>query len=352
MLFLTYDYEYGRDGLGAQYIRIISMIVTADFYNIKYVHTKLRNIEHLDGTGITIDDIEDYFQIINHFDNVDNYSYDHIIREYTPSVELFNTLLERSKTENILLSLNIPFNISRQVGVYDAMNEYANKEVIIKNKEFIDKNKKFLKSILKQRPLSFFDKNNNNNNDAITKNIALHIRRGDIIGNERYRDVDTKKIIDEINQKYENCNIYIFTEIDDKNKDEFNDLNYKNVFVFANENIIDTFNHMINADIFMFGVNDSCFSGLASFYNNNSIAPDFNINDEIIFGDNSSRNEGFSGNKFSNYDNDFYLYNYILYFCICVFIFVIIFVTFFFIYKLVNRNGKNFTKFIRAAVKK
>lgn len=329
MLFLTYDYEYVKDGLGAQYIRIISNIAVADYYNIKYVHTKLQQMDHLDGTGVTPDDVEEYFQINSHFDDVNSYSYDHIEKQHSPSIELFNTLLERSKTQNVLLSLCLPFVISRQVGVYDAMNEYANKEIIIKNKELITKNKKFLKSIVKQRPLTFFNKNNRNN----TKNIAVHIRRGDIIGNGRYRDVDKQKIIAEINQKYDNCNIYIFTEINDKNKDEFNDLNYENVFVIANENVIDTFNHMINADVFMFGINDSCFSALASFYNNNSIAPDFNINDEIIFGDNYS--------PYISDDYYSYEYFYILIFIILVVIGLII----------VYRNSKSFTKMIRSIVR-
>lgn len=241
MLYLTYNIDICKDGLGAQYQRVIGIIALANKYNCIYVHTPIINIENT----YNINEIENYFNINKYYCNVNDINYDKIIIVNDPyDIDSYKS------DNNILLKIFAPYNI------LDKYPEYYNYSI------------KFLQTI-KSQSKKFIIKFN-----IETKKIAIHIRRGNVskINNcSRYISIETYiKIIDALNKKYKNSIIYILTEITDDNYNEFNVLKkYKNIIVLANYNVIKTLDILISADVLI--ISKSSFSYLAGLYNPNTI---------------------------------------------------------------------------------
>jgi hypothetical protein len=241
MLYLTYNINICEDGLGAQYQRIIGIIALANKYNCIYVHTPIINIEHTNN----IKEIENYFNINKYYCNVNDIIYDEIITISDPYEYNINNY---KSDKHILLKIFTPYNI------------------LDKNPEYYNYSMKFLQIIKSQ--------SENFNIEINTKKIAIHIRRGDVSkinNNSRYISIETYiKIINTLNKKYKNSIIYILTEINKDNYNEFDILKtYKNIILLANYNIIKTLDILITADILI--ISKSSFSYLAALYNPNII---------------------------------------------------------------------------------
>jgi len=244
MLDLTYDTR--EDGLGGQYLRIVGLICLAKKYNLNYVHNKIKEMEHLPFLEY-INEIDNYFKISSYFENLDISKYDEIY-----SYDYFNEdILKFHKDKNnkkILLKIKFaaPFIENKDINIYN----YG---------------LPFLRSIKEKKELCYFKTDK--------KNIAIHIRRGDVnLKNhpDRYVSIEKIKIIyDFLNKKYENTNFCIFTEINDDNKNEFEIFNNLNINIISNEDQIITFDHMVNSDVLF--VCKSTYSYLAGMYNTNTV---------------------------------------------------------------------------------
>ena len=170
MVYLTYDINKNRDGMGAQYQRIIGIICIALYYNYEYVHTPIEKMEHLENDNY-LEKIEDFFQIRNHFKNVNEYNYDEIISLDNPSIDD----IKKYDDKNILIKIYLPYNICES------------------NIEIYEKGMPFLRKILLKKN---------------KVNIAIHVRRGDVSQTDntgRYTPLnDIITVINSLKQKYNN----------------------------------------------------------------------------------------------------------------------------------------------------
>jgi hypothetical protein len=260
MLYLTYNINTNEDGLAAQYQRIIGIICIAMHYNIKYVHTKIKHMEHIENCNpkeknsdlskcTYLNHIEDYFGFAKNFDSVDDYTFDEIVEESHPTHDSIQKYI--NSDQNILMKIYLPYTICEA------------------NVTIYTKAMPLLRSMMKSIPLKFYSPND--------FNIAVHVRRGDVSqvhNNNRYASTEqVMDIINNLRRIYQQGIIYIFTEITEENKNEFDSILCDNIILKANEDVIDTLNHLINADVLVLG--KSSFSYLAGLYNPNIV---YNVN--------------------------------------------------------------------------
>jgi len=248
MLYLTYNINWLPDGMGAQYQRIIGIIGIANYYNYIYVHNPIIKMAHLDTDDYLVN-IENYFQIMNNYSNVNSIVYDNIYEENSPAVDTLINYDSKNKDKKILIKICFPYSIC------DA------------NPIIYEKVMPRLRSLIIDKNLPFY------NNDKTIK-IAIHVRRGDVklnVNGDRYTSInDIIKIIKFLRNKYTNCTFYIFTQIDETNKNEFDIFNNDNtVKIKANEDQLLTMKHLINADILV--MCKSSFSYIAGCYNKNIV---------------------------------------------------------------------------------
>ena len=246
MLFLTYAID--TDGAGAQYQRIIGIISLSRKYNIEYVHTPIEKIEHLPDDYI--DKLEKFFNFNKNFRSVDDIEYQEEYEVYSPDKKYMTKLMNQATNKNILLKIKLPFTIcDSNTSLYS--NTIGD-----------------LRKMMQPRSLEYYE------NYKDVKKIAIHIRRGDVNkdkNRDRYKRIGYyKNIIDKLNNKYDNSHFFIFTEINDKNKYEFDIFkNYSNITILENRDLIDTIYHLINADIFVMGI--SSLSYVTALYNPNTV---------------------------------------------------------------------------------
>lgn len=241
MLFVTYSGS--GDGMGAQYQRIVGIICLVQYYGYTYVHTKLNKIGHINNKEL-ISQIDNYFGIEKKYKNVDEYKYDVIIDYKNGNLSDYDI-----NDKNVLLIMQNSFRWTENNTDIYYLYMPVLRELIMPRKTFLFDNE--------------------------STNIAIHVRRRDVnlkrnIG--RYVPISTiKKIIEGITLKYidKKFKIHIFTEITDDNKDEFSIFsNDENIKIF-NDNVIDTINHMIYADVLI--MTKSSFSYIAGLYNKNIV---------------------------------------------------------------------------------
>jgi hypothetical protein len=236
-LYLTYGYY--SDGVGAQYQRVIGIYCLAKYYNIKYLHTPIQSIAHLP---------ENYWKKINdHFGlSIFEAGKNGIPENFEETLSIYNPSIEdlQIKTDkNIVIKITYPYNIlDKDPEIYEtAMDE--------------------LRQLKQKIPLPEYSKD--------TTNIAIHIRRGDVskdANSNRYTENSYYvKIIEKIQKKYDNCNIFIFTQ-GSEDLDEFRKI--KNVKIMNDLDILETFEYLCNADVFIMA--KSSLSYLAALYNNNN----------------------------------------------------------------------------------
>jgi hypothetical protein len=126
-----------------------------------------------------------------------------------------------------------------------------------------------LQTIKKDIPIPEYNNNQN-------KNIAIHIRRGDVTSIEEYPDryisLDCYQlVINKLNVLYPNSNVFIFTEITPQDEPEFDEFQNRNpdVKILADIDILTTLEYMIKADVFVMA--KSSFSFVVGLYNTNTV---------------------------------------------------------------------------------
>lgn len=261
MLYITYNTSgFCNDGLGAQYQRMIAIFSLCNYLksNIEYVHSPITKIEHI-SSDEEIQQIEDFFGFSKTFKNVNDIQYDecielNVIKDFNVIIEISKKSKEHSK--NVLLKTAIIFAI---VEKYIYM--YENAMIHLRNICLSSTN----------YSLNYYKKNTG-------KNIAVHIRRGDVTTNTTNPDIMVrytpteyfKNIILYLQKEDPNRNFYIFTELTEQNKSEFEIFrNIPNLEIISDNNTLLTFQHLITADILV--TCKSSFSYISAFYNPNTI---------------------------------------------------------------------------------
>ena len=249
------------DGLGAQYQRIISIISLAEKYGCEYVHTKIKEMGHLPDTGY-LEKIEDYFQISNNFKSVNDIIYDETIELiFDTSEKIIESYKIKAKDKNILICIVVCYNM---------IDGYHRKEgELYCGSSIYNLGMSKIQTIKKDIPVPEYNNNQN-------KNIAIHIRRGDVTSIEEYPDryisLDYYQlVINKLNVLYPNSNVFIFTEISPQDKPEFDKFQNRNpdVKILADIDILTTLEYMIKADVLVMA--KSSFSFVAGLYNTNTV---------------------------------------------------------------------------------
>jgi len=255
---LYFTYSICSDGLGSQYQRIIGIISLAEKYGGEYVHSKIKEMDHLSNMEY-LEKIEDYFQISNNFKSVNEIAYDEIVfQDRDFSNETIEIYKQKSKDKNILFSITQGF----------CMFDQHYKTFDIPDPSIYNYGLSKIKTFTRNIPLPEYINNKN-------INIAIHIRRGDVTSTkniDRYISLEFyQEIINRIKCRYQNGNIFIFTEITPEYSDEFVLFQSKNpdVKILADIDIITTLEYMIKADILI--MSKSSFSFVAGLYNTNTV---------------------------------------------------------------------------------
>jgi hypothetical protein len=252
MLYITYSKQ--TDGMGAQYQRIIGIICLAMKYDCQYLHSRIEQMEHLPQPCCEyLNNIEDFFQIQNHFAHMNHgLSFDIIIDLDTNITEAI--LLQCKKmavSKNILLIIHHAYNM------FD------------KNTQLYEIGMPFLHSIKKNIELPEY-------NISGVK-IAIHIRRGDVslyMNADRYVPLDYfQKIINALSILHKNAHFFIFTEISPENANEFIDFQNENknisLKMMTDIDTLTTLEYLIKADVLV--MSKSSFSYVAGLYNQNTV---------------------------------------------------------------------------------
>lgn len=247
MLYLTYN--AADDGLGGQYQRIIGIMALAKKHQCTYVHNPIIKMEHIPNPQTEyLKKIEDYFQIQNHHPHIDDYQYNQVVEFNRIDEQTILSYKEQAQQKyvNILLKIQLPNAILDQdTDIYNQIIPH-------------------LRQIKQTIPLPYYNS---------SKNIAVHIRRGDvnnITHPGRYTPtLAFKQIIDQLKTHYPNSNVCIFTEITPENKDEFDIFQNNQIKIVADEDILTTMEYLIQADVLV--MCKSSFSYIAGLYNKNQV---------------------------------------------------------------------------------
>ena len=253
MLYLKYNIYV--DGVGAQFQRIISILALAKKYNCQYIYESIKSFEHISNDAINyVKLIDEYFKIDKLNANITGIKFD-IVEFLKGNItsEQMEYYKEKSKNINILLILDHAYNIfDKEPNDYDIIMP-------------------LLREIKQTLYLPEYNESN--------KNIAIHIRRGDVSqysNNNRYVDLSYyQNIINKFADKYKNGHFFIFTEISNNNKEEFenfiikNKNNNINMKLMADLDILLTLEYLIKADVLV--MSKSTFSYIAGLYNNNEV---------------------------------------------------------------------------------
>ena len=206
-----------------------------------------------------LEKIDDYFQISNNFKNVNDIIYDETVcLDNNFSNEIIENYKKESKNKNILISFTHCL----------CMFDKNYKIIDIPDPSIYNYGMSKIQKLKKNIPLP--DYNNNKN-----INIAIHIRRKDVTPTkniDRYVSLDSyQEIINRLKCRYPNGNIFIFTEVNQADRYEIDELQNRNpdIKIMANIDIITTLEYMIKADILIMA--KSSFSFIAGLYNKNTV---------------------------------------------------------------------------------
>ena len=247
MLHLTYQPK--EDGLGGQYQRIFGIMALAKKYGLMYVHTPIRAMEHLPSLSY-LENIENYFQIFRFYASSTETQYDEEV------------LMDRANETDILHLRELSYKNGKKILV----RIFLPQSILDRNPEWYKLITPKIREIKQKLLLPYFSSD--------TTNIAIHIRRGDVNSNDhpiRFTPIEYYyNIVEHFIKTVTKPNICIFSEVSDRNHNEFEELSKKNhVRVLTNLDILTTFEHMVYSDILV--TSKSSFSYLAGLLNSKSV---------------------------------------------------------------------------------
>ena len=260
MLYITYNANnFHNDGMGAQYQRMIAIISFSFYYpsNVEYVHTPITKIEHISSEE-EVQQIEQYFGLATRFKDVNDVIVDETIENNVISdFHIIDDLIRKSKTlqKTYLLKTALIFKIvERYMYMYENAILQLRKMICLNDEYYVNHYKK------------------------PGKNVAVHIRRGDVTLNTKNPDILVrftpmdvfKQNILKLQRQSPDLNFYIFTELTVENKHEFEVFNdVSNLEIISDNRTLNTFHHLANADILV--TCKSSFSYIAALYNPNKV---------------------------------------------------------------------------------
>jgi len=288
-LYLTYVINYLNDGFGSQYHHIVGIFCVAKLIGAKYLHTPVETFEHLPTEYSS--KINEHFglSIFEAGKNGRPNSFENTINDTLPNT--LEQLQVDTGGQNTLI----------KIGIACVMD---NTDVVDKYDIGMDELRKLKKKI--DLPEFKHDK----------KNIAIHIRRGDVSSNStkfsnRFTDNNFYiKVIEKLNKKYANCNILIFSQ-GTEGFDEFK--NIENVKLMNDLDILETFEYLCNADVLI--MSKSSLSYLAGLYNPNEVYMEkfehwnhiklsrWNDFEELLDNDNTVNDNTINDNTIESYSN-------------------------------------------------
>lgn len=222
------------DGMGAQVLAIYSAILYSKIFNLKYLHTPIKSVEHnYDNDHNFANKIEDFFSFSKN---------EHVISEIPSKHTIIDIDSFTLNTFRLVLSYLFTRNstiIFKKSHYHNYTNNHVDKYNLIKEE-------------LKRKYYTNYKQKNNNKTNSSEKTIVIHIRRGDVGINDKERYTDNLEIKSKILQcktylEKENLNP-IFKIYSQGNENDFKD--FKGIASFnLNGNIFDDFNDMVQADI-------------------------------------------------------------------------------------------------------
>jgi hypothetical protein len=225
----------GRDdGLGAQLHSYLSVLLVAEQYGLKYVHTPFSILDHNNGKEETY---ENFFGIGNNELNITE------LDQKDLKKEIIKHSYEIKNNTNILYSTQ---------SCHDYGNKYPDFYLKIRNK--------FKKNFFYK-----FKDDYLNYNDKNYLNIGLHIRRGDVsnqINKVRFTNNDYYiKIVDEILELTKSLNIKIKIHIYSQGSlKDFKEFERYNSFYHLDECLLKTFYNLIESDILVMSKSSLSYS--------------------------------------------------------------------------------------------
>lgn len=214
---------FGRnDGLGAQLHSILSIFVVAKQYNLEYVHTPFKEIDHNRGDE---EFLENFFDIGKNESNISSIGKEIKLKNIEHSFEISNN-------ENYLYTTQ-------------ACHNYCDK--------FPDNYLEIVEKFKSKFYYKFKNDYINYNNKGL--NIGLHIRRGDVSrNNNNIRFTENTYYIEVLNNLFTfikglnlDINIHVYSQ---GTVDDFQEFaNFDNVYYPLDEDILTTFYNLIESDI-------------------------------------------------------------------------------------------------------
>ncbi len=271
MLILTYDNTHCQDGFGAQYQRILGIYSICKEFNILYYHSGFNNIDYQGLNSLvknerSVEFVKNFNDRINIPSDIKKLSlYKNLkVQRGELTFELLNNLLEKSKKENILFKVTLPYKIcDNYIDIYKHCKNLYKTE-IKKNNIFtigvhIRRGELYVVDSWRMLPNSYYiEKINTVTKILQEKNINYII--------ELYTEIPEEKTV--ITGKHVGINNRIKDNIiidPDSNKiEDFN--NIPNLEKYINEDINITFDRMINCDILI--TSRSSLSACASYIKN------------------------------------------------------------------------------------
>jgi hypothetical protein len=231
-----------KDGAGAQAQAIMSTMLFAEIMHIKYIHTPLDKVQHNYAND------HDWENKWENFFNMgkDELSINDVHQKISREIYLYENPLRIKKMANTLFVLR---------HCHEFADIFPNKYTRIKNRLV----EKYYAS-----PKSAFVLHQ----DAGSVNIAVHIRRGDVSGNNEFKDKFTENrfIVDVLNNilKFLNSqgiesSIFVYSEGE---KEDFKELERPNLKFFLNDDPFTTFHNLVCADVLV--MSKSTFSYTAA----------------------------------------------------------------------------------------
>jgi len=267
--------NYGLvEGAGSNYQRIITLIAICKAFNLDFLHYKI-NIGH-NSTNMDFnlyDELWDKFFNIKKFvklkssikiDDFKEIKVDAILPQHLEAIIYYNQF--HPNDNNFLLYIKNPYFIinSNPNDFYELIqNDIINAYNSANSDRKLIYNNKITNIAIHIRVYNDFDNLDGSHNNYLDGYIKTNNCRF------IYTEDFYINLINKLNIKYPNNQIYIFSE------KKYFDLKYKKLRNFTNLNFqldmnnFDTFHHLVNSDVLVLGT--SSFSHLAGLYNNNQV---------------------------------------------------------------------------------
>jgi hypothetical protein len=245
-------YNYTDEGVGAQYQRILCILLLCHLYNIKYIHQKITIGHNYDNDINWNEKWDNLFNLYKLSSEITDNKEKLLIERFCPSIEELTHNINNLKKDN---NKNYIIKITNSTIIGDHFINYFN-DILPNIRNLYEYNGNYI-----------YNKN--------YTNIAIHIRVHNKCDTEHPDSTkeygnrytlncnDYNNLIIKLKKKYKNPLIHIFTQ----ESYEFDNL--EDVIFYKDIDAFFTLHHLIKADVLV--IAKSSFSYLAALYNENEV---------------------------------------------------------------------------------